>query len=172
MIPPSDNEADEENGSHNNDEHNDDFESGSTVVVDEGSSSGDFEGFLPMTYQLLEYPARLEKLQLKMSELQALNNTLGNSNSRLSTRIKETKKEHELLSRNNDILLESLGEKEREVNEMKTKCDRLERENEELSRRYAASERKRVEITADASIAINQATIVSEGCKAVTAELQ
>jgi myosin heavy subunit len=200
MVPGSDDEDDEENEPHKDDEHDDDFDSGSTVVVDEGSNSGDFKSYLPMTHQLLKYPARLGKLQLKVLELQTLNNTLSNSNLKLSTKIKETKKEHELLSRNNMVLLESLGKKELEVKEMKTKCggleqkdkettrkyaaleqqnkemrtkcDRLERENEELSRKYAASEQKREEATKVASIAIDGATAVTEGCDTLTAELQ
>lgn len=200
MVPSSDDKDNEENEPHNDDEHDDDFDSGSTVVVDEGSNSGDFKSYLPMTHQLLKYPARLEQLQLKVLELQTLNNTLGNSNLKLSTKIEETKKEHKLVSRNNKVLLESLGEKELEVKEMKTKCgdleqkdketarkyaaleqqnkemrtkcDRLERENEELSRKHAASKQKREEAIKAAYIAIDGATAVTEGCDALTAELQ
>jgi hypothetical protein len=200
MVPSSDDEDDEEKEPHNDDKHDDDFDSRSTVVVDKGSNSGDFENYLHMTFQLLEYPARLKKLQLKVLELQTLNNTLGNSNIDLGIKIDETKKQHKLASRNNKILLEKLEEKELEVKEMKTKCggleqkdkettrkyaaleqqnkemrtkcDCLEQENEELSRKYAASERKREEITRAASIAINKATTVSEGCDALTAELE
>ena len=200
MVPSSDDEDDEENEPHNDDEHDDDFDSGSTVVVDESSNSGDFESYLHMTCQLLKYPARLEKLQLKVLELQTLNNTLGNSNIDLSIKIEDTKKQHKSASLNNEILLEKLEEKKLEIKEMKTKCggleqkdkettrkyaaleqqnkemrtkcDRLERENEELSRKYAASEQKREEITTAAYIAINKAATVSEGCDALTAELE
>ena len=72
MVPSSDDKDDEENEPHNDDEHDDDFDSGSTVVVDEGSNSGDFESYRNMTDQLLKYPARLAKLELKVSELQKL----------------------------------------------------------------------------------------------------
>jgi hypothetical protein len=164
MVPSSDDEDDEENEPHNDDEHDDDFDSGTTVVVDESSNSGHFESYLPMTCQLLKYPARLEKLQLKVLELQTLNNTLGNSNIDLSIKIEDTKKQHKSASLNNEILLEKLEEKKLEVTEMKTKCDRLERENEELSRKYAASEQKREEATTAAYIAINKARTISENC--------
>ncbi|KAE9367845.1 hypothetical protein N431DRAFT_548181 [Stipitochalara longipes BDJ] len=199
MVPSSDDEDDEENEPHK-DEHDDDFDSGSTVVVDESSSSGDFESYLSMTCQLLKYPARLEKLQLKVLELQTLNNTLRNSNIDLSMKIEDTTKQHKSTSCLVQILLEKLDEKKLEVEEMKTKCggleqkdkettrkyaaleqqhkemrtecDRLERENEELSRKYAASEQKREKATTAAYIAINKATAISEGCDALTAELK
>jgi hypothetical protein len=202
MVPSSDDEDEEENEPHNDDEHDDDFDSGSTVVVDDGSNSGDFERYLHMTYQLLKYPARLEKLQPKVLELQTLNNTLRNSNTDLDKKIEDTKKHLKSARRFNEILLEKLegkelevkemktkydrlereneelsrkyaaSEQKLEVKEMKTKCDRLERENEELSRKYAASEQKREEATRAAYIAINRATTVSEGCDALTAELE
>lgn len=172
MVPSSDDEDDEENEPHNDDEHDDDFDSGSTVVVDEGSNSGDFERLLPMTRQLLKYLARLEKQQLKVLELQTLNNTLRNSNTDLDKKIEDTKKHLKSARRFNEILLEKLEGKELEVKEMKTKCDRLERENEELSRKYAASEQKREEAETVAYITINRATTVSEGCDALTAELK
>ena len=202
MVPSSDHEDEEENEPHNNDEHDDDFDSGSTVVVDEGSNSGDFESYLHMTCQLLKYPARLKKLQPKVLELQTLNNTLRNSNIDLGIKIEDTKRQLKSASLNNDILLEKLEEKtlevkemktkcdrlgreigelsrryaaleqKLEVKEMKTKCDRLERENEELSRKYAASEQKREEATTTAYIAIKRATTVSKGCDALTAELE
>jgi hypothetical protein len=175
MVPSSDDEDDEENEPHNDDEHDDDFDSGGTVVVDEGSNSSDFKSYLHMTYQLLKYPARLEKLQPKVLELQTLNNTLRNSNIDLGIKIEDTKKQLKSASLNNKILLEKLEkleEKKLEVKEMKTKCDRLERENEELSRKYAASEQKREEATTAAYIAIHRATSVSEGCDALTAELE
>ncbi|KAF8852179.1 hypothetical protein BDZ45DRAFT_124376 [Acephala macrosclerotiorum] len=172
MVPSSDDEDEEENEPHNDDEHDDDFDSGSTVVVDDGSNSGDFESYLHMTCQLLKYPARLEKLEPKVLELQTLNNTLRNSNKDLGIKIEDAKKQLKSASLNSEILLEKLEEKQLEVKEMKTKCDRLERENEELSRKYAASEQKREEVTKAAYIAINRATTVSEGCDALTAELE
>ena len=172
MVPSSDDEEDEENEPHNDDEHDDDFDSGSSVVVDEGSNSGDFESYLHMTHQLLKYPARLEKLQPKLLELQTLNNTLRNSNTNLGIKIEETKKQLKSASLNKKILLEKLEEKELEVEKMKTKCDRLERENEELSRNYAASEQKAEEATETAYFAVKRATAQSKKCDALTAELE
>jgi hypothetical protein len=202
MVPSSDDEDDEENEPHNDDEHDDDFDSGSTIVVDEGSNSGDFEkNYLHMTRQLLKYPARFEKLQPKVLELQTLNNTLQNNNIDLGIKIEDTKKQLKSASLINAVLSEKLEEEKLEVEEMKTKCDRLERENEELSRKYAASEQKlevkemkrkcdrlereneelsrkyaaseqkREKAPTAAYIAINRATTVSEGCDALPAEL-
>jgi hypothetical protein len=195
VIPSSDDEDDEENEPHNDDEHDDDFDSGSTVVVDEGSNSVDSKSYLHRTRQLLKYLARLEKLQPEVLELQTLNNTLRNSNIDLGITIEDTTKRLKSASLNNGILLEKLEEMETkcdrlereneelsrkyaaseqklEVKEMKTKCDRLERENEELSRKYAASEQEREKATRVAYIAINRATTVSEGRDALTAELE
>ncbi|PMD16009.1 hypothetical protein NA56DRAFT_709392 [Hyaloscypha hepaticicola] len=202
MVPSTDDKDDEENEPHNDDKHDDDFDSGSTVVVDEGSNSGDFESYLHMTYQLLKYPARLEKLQPKVLELQTLNNTLRNSNKDLGIKIEDTKKQLKSARARNEILLETLEKKELEVKEMKTKCDRLERENEELSRKYAASEQKLEvkemktkcdrlereneelnrkyaaseqkvkEATTEVYNAINRTTTVSESCDALAAELE
>jgi hypothetical protein len=171
-VPSSDDEEDEENEPHNDDEHDDDFDSGSSMVVDEGSNSGDFESYLPMTHQLLKYPARLEKLRLKVLELQTLNNTLRNSNADLGRKIEDTKKQLKSASLNKKILLEKLEEKELEVEKMKTKCDRLERENVELSREYAASKQEAEEATATAYIAVKRATAQSKKCDALTAELE
>ncbi len=126
MVPSSDDEDEEENEPHNDNEHDDGFDSGSTVVVDASSNSGNFESYLHMTCQLLKYTARLEKLQLKMLELQTLNNSLRNSNTDLSIKIEDTNKQHKSASLNNEILLEKLEEKKLEVKEMKTKCGGLE----------------------------------------------
>jgi len=172
MVPSVDDEDDEGNEPHNDDEHDDDVDSGSTVVVDEGSNSGDFESYLPMTRQLLKYPARLEKLQSKVLELQTSDNTLRNSNIDLGKKLQDTKKELKSARRNNNVVLEKLEEKELEVEKMKTKCDHLERENEELSRKYAASEQKREQTAKAAYVVINRATTVSDGCDALTAELE
>lgn len=105
MVPSSDDEDDEENEPHIDDEHDDDFDNGSTVVVDESSNPDDFESCLLMTQQLLKYPARLQKLQLKVLELQTWNNTLRNNNIDLSIKIEDTTKQHKSASLSNEILL-------------------------------------------------------------------
>ncbi|KAH7305409.1 hypothetical protein BKA65DRAFT_202346 [Rhexocercosporidium sp. MPI-PUGE-AT-0058] len=168
MVLDSDDEDDEEDEPYDDDEHDDDFDSGSTVIVDEGSSSGEFDCYLPMTRQLLKCPARLAKLELKVSELQTSNNTLRNSNTDLRIKFEETETQLKFAHLNNGVLLKTLEKERIELGELKTKCDCLERQNEELSRKCAASEQPREKSETDASIIIDKAVIVSEGCAAFT----
>jgi len=172
MVPSSDDEDDEGNESYNDDEYDEDIDSGSTVIVDEGSSSSNFENYLPMTYELLKCPAKLAKLELKVSELQSSNNTLRNSNADLGIKFEETETQLKLAHLNNGVLLKTLEREQIEVEELKTRCDCLERQNEELSRKCAASEQRREKVETDASIAIHKANIVSEGCAALTAHFE